>query len=156
MTTKTQLQVKIQELEKELQEFKSQLNNYKEAPTLREATVGDILEDGSVVLDKTNGIAILVAPKETEIRCQWSNQFAEVFEALESRGLIPSQWFVPDKELLSLAYEVIPQHFNKELYRSSTEENNILACSVDFTNGDAFKLLKAFLQYTRAFRCALY
>ena len=63
MTTKTQLQTKIQELESELQEFKQQLNNYKETPTIQDAKVGDVLEDGCIVLQKSNGLALLVTIK---------------------------------------------------------------------------------------------
>jgi cell shape-determining protein MreC len=61
MTSKNQLQSKIQELEAELQEFKEQLNTYKEI-TIETASVGDVLEDGSIVLQKSNGLALLVAP----------------------------------------------------------------------------------------------
>jgi len=58
MTTKTQLQNKIQELESELQKFKSQLSSYKEI-TIETAVPGDTLEDGSIVLQKSKGLALL-------------------------------------------------------------------------------------------------
>ena len=94
MTTKTQLQSKIQELETELQEFKQQLNNYKEV-TIETANVGDVLEDGCIVLKKENGVALLVAPKSTEVYATWSKKFPEVFNKLEEEGFNPSQFFIP-------------------------------------------------------------
>lgn len=156
MTTKTQLQSKIQELEKELQEFKTQLNNYKEAPTLQEASVGDVLEDGCIVLSKENGIAILVAPKETEVQCKWSNGFTELFAALKTHSLNPSQWFIPSKELLGLAYQKIPQHLSSIFYWSSTEVNATTACYQNFIIGGIYCASKANVCFARAFRCVTY
>ena len=63
MTSKSQLQTKIQELEEDLSSFKQQLNNYKDHPTIQGAKIGDVLEDGCIVLQKSNGLALLVAPK---------------------------------------------------------------------------------------------
>jgi hypothetical protein len=156
MTTKSQLQSKIQELEAELQQFKSQLSSYKETPTLQEAKVGDVLEDGSIVLSKQNGIAILVAPKETEVRCTWSKKFSDVFDSLKSRGFNPSQWFIPSKELLNLAWETIPQHFASASYWSSTEFNATLACFQFFCNGIIYADSKATTYCVRAFRGVTY
>ena len=161
MTTKSQLQSKIQELEAELQQFKSQLSSYKETPTLQEASVGDVLEDGSIVLSKENGIAILVAPKETEVYATWSQEFTEVFDALKTYGLNPSQWFIPSKELLNIAWETIPSHFASAGYWSSTEPNATIACLQSFTNGDIFSFSKfsfwkSFTGCVRAFRCSTY
>ena len=155
MTTKTQLQTKIQELEAELNSFKQQLNNYKESPTLREATVGDVLEDGSIVLQKENGLALLVAPKETEVRCAWSKEFSDAFDALKSHGFNLSQWFIPTKEQLSLAYELIPQHFSSAIYWSSTEVSSTIACSQFFSGGNIFSYTKALTCCVRAFRCVV-
>ena len=156
MTTKTQLQNKIQELEAELQEFKKQLGSYKETPTLQEANVGDTLEDGSIVLQKSNGLALLVAPKVTEVEATWSKEFGEVFEALKSQGFNPSQWFVPTKEQLQLAYKCIPDEFSSTLYWSSTECTATHACHVYFINGNAFNNGKANTFCVRAFRCVTY
>ena len=61
MLTKTQLQTEVQNLETKLQEFREQLNSHKEV-TIETASVGDTLEDGSIVLQKENGLALLVAP----------------------------------------------------------------------------------------------
>lgn len=155
MTTKTQLQSKIQELETELQEFKKQLGSYKEN-TIQTASVGDVLDDGSIVLSKENGIAILVAPKETEVKATWSKEFPEVFVKLESHGFNSSQWFIPSKELLNLAWERIRQHFASTGYWSSTEISATNACSQCFCSGGIYTNSKANTDCVRAFRCVTY
>jgi hypothetical protein len=150
MTTKTQLQSKIQELESELQSFKQQLNNYKEFPTIQEAQVGDVLEDGCIVLKKENGVALLVAPESTDVRATWSKEFPEVFKKLEEQGFNPSQFFIPTKEQLNLAYKTIPENFASTFYWSST------ACRQNFTNGSFLSSSKALAFCVRAFRCVTY
>jgi hypothetical protein len=156
MTSKAQLQSKISELETELQSFKKQLSSYKDFPTIQEASVGDTLEDGSIVLSKENGIAILVAPEETEVRCGWSKEFPEVFESLKDHGFNPSQWFVPDQDLLKLAWKTIPDHFASTYYWSSTEINATDACILFFSNGNIGATSKANSLCVRAFRCVTY
>jgi hypothetical protein len=156
MTTKTQLQNKIQELEAELQEFKQQLGSYKETPTIQEASVGDVLEDGSIVLKKENGLALLVAPKVTEVKATWSKEFAEVFQKLKEQGFNPSQWFVPTQEQLAITYKTIPNEFSSTYYWSSTERDSSGACYVCFTNGLADAYGKANTYCVRAFRCVTY
>jgi hypothetical protein len=155
MTSKNQLQSKIQELEAELQEFKQQLNNYKEV-TLETAVPGDVLEDGSIVLQKSNGLALLVAPASTEVKCEWTPEFPEVYQKLQEQGFIPSQWFVPTKEQLFLAYKTIPEHFSSSCYWSSTEYNSSDACPVSFNIGIASVTNKTFTSCVRAFRCVSY
>ena len=155
MTTKTQLQNKIQELETELQEFKKQLGSYKEI-TIENASVGDVLEDGSIVLQKSNGLALLVAPKSTEVETTWSKEFPEVFQQLKKQGFNPSQWFVPTKEQLLVAYKTIPDEFSSAIYWSSTELNATAACIVYFLNGLAYYGFKSFTYCVRAFRCVTY
>ena len=155
MTSKNQLQSKIQELEAELQEFKQQLNTYKEI-TIQEASVGDVLEDGSIVLQKSNGLALLVAPKVTEIMCTWSKKFPEVFEKLKEQGFNPSQWFIPTKEQLQLAYKTIRDEFSVTLYWSSTEYDATYACGQYFDNGSIYNNNKTNSRRVRAFRCVTY
>jgi len=155
MTSKTQLQSKIKELESELQAFKEQLNNYKEV-TLETAVLGDVLEDGSIVLKKENGLALLVAPASTEVECQWSKEFAEVFQKLQEEGFNSSQWFIPTKEQLELAYNYIPSHFSTTFYWSSTVFNATDACGFLYTNGSVGCSPKASKFFVRAFRCVTY
>jgi hypothetical protein len=156
MTTKNQLQTKIQELESELQSFKQQLNNYKETPTIETAKVGDVLQDGCIVLKKENGLALLVAPKSTDVYAEWSKEFPEVFNKLEEEGFNPSQFFIPTKEQLNLAWKTIPQHFASTGYWSSTEINATGACFQNFVNGFIFSLSKTLTNCVRAFRCVTY
>jgi uncharacterized protein YqgV (UPF0045/DUF77 family) len=156
MTSKNQLQSKIQELEAELQEFKQQLNTYKETPTIQEASVGDVLEDGSIVLQKSNGLALLVAPSSTEVEATWSKEFAEVFQKLKEQGFNPSQWFVPTKEQLQLAYKTIRDEFSATFYWSSTEFNATIAFFVSFYIGGACFNNKSGTLCVRAFRCVTY
>ena len=155
MTSKTELQSKIQELEAELQSFKQQLNNYKEI-TIETAVPGDTLEDGSIVLQKENGLALLVAPASTEVSCQWSKKFSEVFDKLKVEGFNPSQWFVPTKEQLTLAYNFISPHFSTTFYWSSTVFNATDACGFLYTNGSVGCSPKASKFFVRAFRCVTY
>jgi hypothetical protein len=155
MTTKTQLQSKIQELEAELQEFKQQLGSYKEI-TIENASVGDTLEDGSIVLQKFNGLALLVAPKSTEVVCTWSKEFPEVFQQLKEKGFNPSQWFIPTQEQLQLACHTIPDEFSAACYWSSTEFNATYACFQCFSDGFVDSLNKAYSYRVRAFRCVTY
>jgi hypothetical protein len=156
MTSKTQLQTKIQELESELQSFKQQLNNYKETPTIEIANVGDVLEDGCIVLQKSNGLALLVAPKSTDVRTAWSKEFPEAFNKLEEEGFNPSQFFIPTKEQLNLAWETIPQHFASAYYWSSTEFNATNACIQNFNTGYIGSGSKPNTNCVRAFRCVTY
>ena len=149
MTTKTQLQSKIQELEEELSSFKQQLNNYKDHPTIQEAQVGDVLEDGCIVVKKENGLALLVAPKSTDVYATWSKEFPEVFKKLEE-GFNPSQFFIPTKEQLNIAYETIPQHFAIAFYWSSTDFSATNACLQGFITGSLSSGSKAFAYCVRA------
>ena len=155
MISKAQLQSKIKELESELKTFKEQLNNYKEV-TLETAVPGDVLEDGSIVLKKENGLALLVAPKSTEVKCQWSKEFSEVFDKLKEHGFNPSQWFVPTKEQLKLANSSIRHHFSSGYYWSSTEVSSTIACSQDFGDGTITSRIKTNSPRVRAFRCVTY
>ena len=156
MTTKTQLQNKIQELEAELQQFKEQLNNYKEHPTIEEANVGDVLEDGSIVVKKENGLALLAAPQSTVVCCAWSKEFTEVFEKLKEQGFNPSQWFIPSVEQLKLAYNIENVNLSATAYWSSTEINATVACLVNYSLGGAGSGTKAVTRCVRAFRCVTY
>ena len=155
MTTKTQLQKKVQELETELQEFKSQLSSYQEI-TIETASVGDVLEDGSIVLKKENGLALLVAPKSTEVKCPWSKGFPEVFQKLREQDFNPSRWFVPTKEQLQLAYQNIPDGWTFKYYWSSTEDDVCHAWAMGFFSGIPYTMNKIGSGCVRAFRCVTY
>jgi hypothetical protein len=155
MNTKTQLLQSIQETEIQLNKLKEQLESYK-VPTLAEASVGDTLEDGSIVLQKENGLALLVAPKNTSVFTYWSKEFPDVFAQLKEQGFNQSQWFVPTMEQLKLAYKTIPKEFSSTFYWSSTEGSATAACLVCFTNGCPGVDSKAYSLCVRAFRCVTY
>jgi hypothetical protein len=155
MLTKNQLQQEVQNLETKLQQFREQLNTYK-AVTIETAGVGDTLEDGSIVLQKSNGLALLVAPKNTEVEAPWTKEFPLVFQKLKEEGFNLSQWFVPTQEQLKLACENIPNEFSPTYYWSSTEGNSILAYYVFFNNGHTGPSFKTLTYCVRAFRCVTY
>jgi hypothetical protein len=155
MLTKNQLQQEVQNLEAKLQEFREQLNTYK-AVTIETAGVGDTLEDGSIVLKKENGLALLVAPKSTEVEAPWSKEFPLVFQKLKEEGFNPSQWFVPTKEQLQLAYRNIPNEFSSTFYWSSPEYNSNSDCVMNFYFGNATNNNKTITLCVRAFRCVTY
>ena len=154
MLTKTQLQQEVQNLETKLQEFREQLNTYK-AVTIETAGVGDTLGDGSIVLKKENGLALLMAPKNTEVEAEWSKEFPEVFEKLKSNGFNPSQWFVPSIEQLKLAYRNVPNDFSSTGYWSSTE-GTAFAYGVPVNFGVVYTSPKTLTNCVRAFRCITY
>jgi len=155
MLTKNQLQQEVQNLEAKLQEFREQLNTYK-AVTIETAGVGDTLEDGSIVLKKENGLALLVAPASTEVEAPWSKEFPLVFQKLKEEGFNPSQWFVPTKEQLQLAYRNIPNEFSSAYYWSSTDTNSSILCCLSFPNGTVNIYTKTYALCVRAFRCVTY
>ena len=134
MATKQQLLQSISDMEQQLNKLKQELESHK-PPTIQEARVSDTLEDGSIVIKKESGLALLVAPKSTEVVCKWTKGFPEVYSKLNHFGFTPSQWFVPTVEQLHLAYNVIPNEFNRECYWSSSESYASIACSVDFGTG---------------------
>jgi hypothetical protein len=155
MLTKNQLQQEVQNLEANLQELREQLNTYK-AVTIETAGVGDTLDDGSIVLKKENGLALLVAPKSTEMKEVWSKEFPLVFQKLKEEGFNPSQWFAPSIEQLKLAYRNIPNEFSSTGYWSSTEVYSTNACSMYFGNGNSCYGGKTGTRCVRAFRCVTY
>jgi len=152
MTNKQQLQNKITELENELSSFKQQLGNYKEI-TIETAKVGDVLADSSIVVHKTDSMALLAAPKSTQVKCKWSKEFRPVFDKLAEEGFNPSQWFIPSKEQLQLAYNNCGEHFASGLYWSFTEVSSTTACFLNFFNGFILSRTKSASGCVRAFRC---
>jgi len=151
MITKTQLEQKIIELESELQEFKSQLNNYSEI-TLENSKPGDTLSDGTLVIFKEGNRVLIAAPATTQVRRKWTPEFSEVFESLKSHGLIPSQWHVPTIEELEIAYKNAKDSFSAALYWSSAEGSATGGCLLFFGNGNTSFRNKTDTLCVRAFR----
>ena len=150
--TKIQLQQEVQNLEVELQEFQEELYFVD----IEIASVGDVLKDGSIVLQKSNGLLLLVAPKNTEVKVKWSIEFAEVFQKLKEQGFNPSQWFVPTLEQLHLAYETLPNLFSSVYYWSSTEGTGKTSWCKNCAVGTIIEGSKVITHGVRAFRCVSY
>jgi hypothetical protein len=148
---KIEMQQRLNTIQKEAEAIKQQLN--KSFPTLQDANPGDLLEDGTVVVEKYGNAVLIAAPSITEGMCTWSKEFSDVFEALKSQGFNPSQWFVPSREQLKLAYKNAKQQFSSTSHWSSTEASSTGAYVVYFNNdGLQNTLSKTFKSYVRAFR----
>jgi hypothetical protein len=145
-----QLQQEIEKTQEQLNRLQEQLN--KAFPTIEEANVGELLEDGCVVIAKYDGLVLIAAPKETEVLCKWSEEFTDVFESLKEHGLNPSQWFIPSQKQLKLAYRDANQYFSSTYYWSSTEASSTCACYVNFNNGVQSSGSKTGTGCVRAFR----
>jgi hypothetical protein len=146
-----EMQQRLETIQQEAEQIKKALA--KSYPSIQEAKPGDLLEDGTVVIEKYNGAALIAAPSITEYMCTWSKEFSDVFEALKSQGFNPSQWFIPSRKQLKLAYKNAKQHFSSVSYWSSTEASSASAYVVYFNNdGLQNTLSKTFKSYVRAFR----
>jgi hypothetical protein len=144
------MQQRLETIQQEAEAIKQQLK--KSFPSIQEANPGDKLEDGTVVIAKYSNAVLIAAPKETEVDCEWSKEFSDVFESLKEHGLNPSQWFIPSQEQLKLAHNNAKQHFSSEFYWSSTEASSTFACSVFFSNGNQGTYSKVSTYCVRAFR----
>jgi hypothetical protein len=114
--------------------------------------VGDVLPDGSIVVYKEEAELLIAAPKETEVRCQWSEDFAQVFEKLSRHGFNSVEWFIPNVGQLRLAYLHNKKAFSATFYWSSTEASSTFSCLVFFTNGNQRTSSKTNTDCVRAFR----
>jgi hypothetical protein len=161
MNTQQQLLQTIQETEEQLSKLKEQLKQQK-SPTIQEAKVGDTLEDGSIVIKKENGLALVIAPRSTQVyKVVWTKEFPEVYSRLAECGFIPSQWFIPTIEQQQLAYRVIPDVFINAYFWSSNEtEHGAKSIAVNrrrpAPSADVRDNYKRTPSTVRAFRCISY
>ena len=145
---RSELQQRISSVKKELEKLENEL---KETPvSIAEAKAGDTLNDGCIVIERYSDYLLIASP--VEVSCHWTRQFKPLFEQLEKEGFIPSQWYVPSKEELQLAYKNCRQLFSPTFYWSSTEYSSARACSVNFINGIANGYFKTGTDCVRAFR----
>jgi hypothetical protein len=144
------MQQRLDTIQREAEEIKQQLK--KSFPTLQDANPGDLLEDGTVVIQKYENAALIAAPKETEVCYPWSEEFTPVFNKLQEHNFNPSQWFIPSAKQVQLAYKNAEQHFSGWWYWSSTEASSTNACSVGFNIGLQLTFSKANTYCVRAFR----
>jgi hypothetical protein len=147
---RAEMQQRLNTIQQEAEEIKKALA--KSYPSIQDANPGDELEDGTVVIEKYGNAALIAAPKKTQVRCHWSEEFSDVFESLKEHGLNPSQWFIPSQKQLKLAYTTAQQHFSSDFYWSSAEASSIFACSVCFRTGVRCSIGKTGTICVRAFR----
>ena len=145
-----QLQAEIQKTQEQLKKLQEKLESSK--VTIENAQPGDIFSDGCVVVERYKDSILIAAPKETEVRCEWTPDFPDVFTSLKDHGFIPCQWYIPPKEELQLAYKNCRQRFSTTRYWSSTEDTSSFAWGVDFSFGNCFYCNKAYVRCVRAFR----
>ena len=145
-----QLQQEIQATQKQLQKLQEKLESSK--VTIENAPVGAVLPDGCIVVERYKDSILIAAPKETEVRCEWTPEFEPVFTSLKEHGFIPCQWHVPSQEELELAYKNCRQRFSSAFYWSSTERNSSHAWPVFFNLGICCYSGKTSTYCVRAFR----
>ena len=114
--------------------------------------MGDTLADGSIVLQKSDGLLIVIAPKHTETKSAWSFEFPSVLKKLEEAGLSSPEWFIPTFEQLQFAYDTLPKAFPSVYYWSSTEDISGAAWCKNFAVGTEIKSNKKLPHCIRAFR----
>ena len=154
---KEQIVEKIKETEEQLAKLRAELEN-PEYHTLEDSKPGDKLKDGCIVVHKfeETGMALIAAPVSTERYCKWSEEFSDVFEALEEEGFNKSQWFIPNVKQLQLAYKNCKEHFASTFYWSSTEASSTFSCGVSFFSGGQLTNSKTITTCVRAFSLVSY
>lgn len=141
---RTELQERLDTIQKEAEEIKKALN--------QEAIPGDLLEDGCVVIQKLNGGILIAAPNITTKYCKWGD-FFNVYDTLTQKGFTSCQWFIPTIEQLELAFTVAKDQFLAPIYWSSTVVNSNTAKVLDFRDGCRYAYAKHLYNLNvRAFR----
>jgi hypothetical protein len=141
---------KIQEAERHLETLRQDLRNYKK---VSDACVGDVLEDGSIVLVKGDNHAIVVCSKEKEFESDWGTIMSRVWDENEWDRKFDPEWFIPSKDLLLLAHKQIPQFFGgNHRYWSSSEFSFLDAHAVNVRQNYDDVVPKLFKFSVRPFR----
>lgn len=113
---------------------------------------GVVLDDGCVVIDVIGSEALIAAPKDTEVICEWSLNFKPAFNKLKEKGFNPIEWFIPSENQLLLAYRKANHHFWPSIYWSSTEADSFTGRRLDFGDAIHGSVSKKNNYYVRAFR----
>ena len=145
-----QLQQEIQATQEKLKKLQEKLESSK--VTIENAPVGAVLPDGCIVVERYKDSILIAAPEITEVQSTWTPEFEPVFNSLKEHGFVPSQWYIPSKEELQLAYKNCRQRFSSTRYWSSTEDTSSGAWSVYFLIGSCGCSDKTFTHCVRAFR----
>jgi hypothetical protein len=141
---------KIQEAERQLEALRQDQRNYKKVSDTR---VGDVLEDGSIVLVKGDNHAIVVCSKEREFESDWGTIMSRGWDENEWDRKFDPEWFIPSKDLLLLAHKQIPLFFGgNHRYWSSSEFNFLDAHAVNVGQNYEDVVPKLFKFSVRPFR----
>jgi hypothetical protein len=148
------LEQRLETIQREAEAIKQQLKIT--FPTLQDANPGDLLEDGTVVIEKYGNAALIAAPQSTEIYCHWTPEFQPVFDKLQEHNFNPSQWFIPTANQLKLAHKNAKQNFRRVSYTythwSCDEFSEISAITVELSTGNQSDFYKDGHHPVRAFR----
>lgn len=119
MKTTGQIRKEIASLRTQIESLEKELKTAFAIPS--EAEPGDILEDGSIVVERNRNSILVVAPESIQVRSEWSETFSDIFIYLQDEeGFNPSQWFVPSVEQLRTAFfSKARMKFSKCLYWAS-------------------------------------
>ena len=149
----------------EIRALRVQIDNLENLLTQRERTVknslvGDTLDDGSIIIKKDAGMAILMSPRSTEFVDTWETKTngSDIKYKFQLAGLKINGWFLPSVDILQLAWdkcgktEFSPGFF----YWSSTEVTEQSAASLRGGVGDQYTRDKKHFCIYRLFKCVLY
>lgn len=148
------LQQEIQKTEEQLKKLQKQLEATKSI-TIETAQPGDTLPDGCLVIARYEDSVLIAAPVDTRVISEWTPEFPECFKRLKDHGFIPSQWYVPSKKELQLAYKNCKEQFSSNIFWSSMEFDSTKAYYVDFKDGFTDHIFKTCPGCVRAFRCVV-
>jgi hypothetical protein len=159
MKTAAELAREVDLLKERIQQIEQGVNALAKGVPIVDAKPGDVLEDGSIVVIKRGGMALVAGPSSTEVECSWSREFSDVFGKLKVNGFNPSQWFIPSLEQLRMVScsREVKRHFSMESrFWSSDEATHTLAKSFDFGMNDSFSDFKIHFYLVRPFRLLTY
>lgn len=116
---KQELQERITDLEKKLNEAKEELANLNEPPK-----VGAVLGDGSIVVIREDKMVIVMAPMAADVICEYDESMCNYFCTKFWSDMDVSGWFLPDEKLLYRVMVDFPKLFNETWwYWSRTDRN---------------------------------
>lgn len=115
--------------------------------------------NGSRLICKSAGVAMIVAPSTTQVGRTWYCRDDAKLIAQQITQTCCTQWFVPTIGQLQnpgYACRTFWDTFSSRFYWSSTERNASYACLVGFGTGGAGFDRKSRTYCVRAFRCVTY
>lgn len=147
----------------EIRALRVQIDNLENLLTQRERTVknslvGDTLDDGSIIIKKDAGMAILMSPSSTEFIDSWVVIKSNVKSKFQEAGLKANEWFIPSADILQLAWDKCgAKEFSTGcFYWTSTELTEQSAVSLLAGVGNQHTQDKKCLCIHRLFKFVLY